>query len=152
MKLGKTQFLKNIPVRGILFAVGGSDFLVSRNQILPFFSDSNENGRKWKKMVSSSQKITHLATRRRSDVVTTSLWMSQRRRRYVSNETPNDVSVEPLEDVSVVRLRDILLECRDDILRGRNNDVPSVRLHDFSNKSQMKHPTTSQWYVSLTSH
>ena len=131
--------------------VGGSDFLTSRNQILPFFSDSNENGRKWKKMVSSSQKITHLATRHRSDVVTTSLWMSQRRRRYVSNETPNDVSVERRQNVSVVLLHDVLLERRDHVLRGRNNDVPSVRLHNVSNKSQMKHPMTSQWYVTKTS-
>ena len=51
--------------------------------------------------------ITHLVTRRRGDVVTTSHCTSQRRRRYVSNETPNDVSV--------VRLRDILLERRDDV-------------------------------------
>ena len=34
---------------------------------------------------------------------------------------------------------------------GRNDDVPSVRLHDVSNKSQTKHPMTSQWYVSTTS-
>ena len=42
------------------------------------------------------------------------------------------------------RLRDVLLERRDDVSRGPNNDVLSVRLHDLSNKSQMKHPTTSQ--------
>ena len=58
---------------------------------------------------------THLATRRRSVVGTTSLCMSQRRRRYISNETPNDVSV--------VRLRDILLDRRD-VSRARNNDAP----------------------------
>ena len=63
---------------------------------------------------------SHPATRRRGDVVTMSLCMSQRRRRYVSNETSNDVSVERRQDVSV------------------------VRPHDISNKSQMKHPTTSQ--------
>ena len=87
---------------------------------------------------------TQPATRRRGDVVTTSLYRSQWRRRYVSNETPNDVSVESRQDVSVVRLHYVLLELRDDVLRGRNNDVPSVRLHDASNMSQMKHPTTSQ--------
>ena len=54
---------------------------------------------------------THPATRRRSDVVMTSLCMSQWHRRYVSNETPNDVSV--------VRLHGILLERRDDVSRGR---------------------------------
>ena len=67
-----------------------------------------------------------------------------RRRSYVSNETLNEVSVERRQDVSVVRLHDILLERRDDVARGHNNDVPSLRLLDVSNKSQMKHPTTSQ--------
>ena len=38
--------------------------------------------------------ITHPATRRRGDVVTKSLCTSQRRRNYVLNETPNDVSME----------------------------------------------------------
>ena len=95
--------------------------------------------------------LYHPATRRRGDVVTTSLYTSQWRRRYVSNETPNDVSVERRQVASVVRLHDVLLEHRDNVLRGLNNDVPSARLHDVSNKSQMKHPTTSQWYVTKTS-
>ena len=94
---------------------------------------------------------SHPATRRRGDVVTTSLCTAQQRRKYVSNETPNDVSVERRQDVSVVRLHDVLLVCRDHVSRGRNDDVSSVRLHDVSNKSQMKHPTTSQWYVTKTS-
>ena len=81
----------------------------------------------------------------------TSLCTSQRRRRYVSNETPNDVSVERRQDVSVVRLHDVLLVCCDDVSRGRNDDVLSVRLHYVSDKSQMKHPTTSQWYVTRAS-
>ena len=72
--------------------------------------------------------------RRRSDVC----------RRYVSNETPNDVSMERCEDVSMVRLYDVLLESRNDVSKGCNNDAPSLRLHDVSNKSQMKHPTTSR--------
>ena len=46
------------------------------------------------------------------------------------------------QDASVVRLHDILLERRDDVSRGLN-DVPSVRLLDVSNKSQIEHPTTS---------
>ena len=95
---------------------------------------------------------SHPVTRRRGDVITTSLYTSQRRRRYVSNKTPNDVSMKRRQDVSVVRLHDVLLERRDNVSGGRNNDVPSVRLHDASNKSQIKHPTTSQWYVSTTSH
>ena len=103
---------------------------------------------------------THTALRRCDDFVTRFPCTSQRRRIYVSNETLNDVSVESRQEVSVVRLHDILLEHRDDISRGRNNDVPSARLQNVSNKSQMKHPTTShwydtktsQWYVSTTSH
>ena len=87
---------------------------------------------------------SHPATRHRSDVVATSLCTSQRRRRYISNERPNDVLVKLRQYVSAVRLYDILLKRRDDISRGRNNDVPSVRLHNVSNKSQMKHPTMSQ--------
>ena len=51
------------------------------------------------------------------------------------------------QDVSVLRLPDVLLERCNDVSKGRNNDVPSARLHNVSNKSQMKHPTTSQWYV-----
>ena len=44
----------------------------------------------------------------------TSLCTSQQRRRYVSNDTPNDVFVERRQDVSVVHLHDILSEHRDD--------------------------------------
>ena len=131
----------------------------------------------------SSHKCSRLPTRQQ-DVVTTSLCTSQWRRRYVSNETPNDVSVGHCQDVSVVclkqvsnetpndvsvvrhkdvsvvRLHNVLLVCRDDVPWGRNDDVPSVRLHDISDKSQMKHPITSQcyvtkmsqWYVFITSH
>ena len=70
------------------------------------------------------EKPANPATRRRGDVVTTSLYTSQQRRRYVSNETPSDVSVKRRQVVSVVYLRDVLWERRDDVLRGRNNDVP----------------------------
>ena len=87
---------------------------------------------------------THPALRRRADVVTTSLCTSQLRRWYVPNETTIDVLMERRQDVSLVRLQGVLLECRNDFSKGRKYDVPSVRLHDVSNKSQMKHPTTSQ--------
>ena len=70
---------------------------------------------------------SHPALRRRGDVAATSLCTSQWRRRYVSNETPNDVSMERREDV--------LLERHNDVSKGRNNDAPSLRLHDVSNKS-----------------
>ena len=59
--------------------------------------------------------------------------------------------MERRQNVSVVGLHNNLLERRNDVSKGRNNDVPSVRLHDVSNKSQMKHPTTFQWYVTKTS-
>ena len=91
------------------------------------------------------------ALRLRGDVAATSLCTSQQRRRYVSNETPNDVSMKRGQDVSVVRLCDVLFECHNNVSKGRNNDAPSLRLQDVSNKSQMKHPTTSQWYVTKTS-
>ena len=97
------------------------------------------------------QVISHLATRRGSDVITTSHCTSQQRRSYVSNETSNDFSMERPQHVSVVRLHNILLERCDDASRGHNNEVSSVRLLHVSNKSQMKHPTTSQWYVTKTS-
>ena len=70
---------------------------------------------------------------------------------YVPNKTLNNVSLERHQAVSMVRLHYVLLERCDDVLKGRNNDVPSVHLHDNSRKSQMKHPTTSQWYVTKTS-
>ena len=94
---------------------------------------------------------THPALGRRGGVLTTPLCTYQRRRRYVPNETPNDVSMRRHQDVSVVRLCDILLGRHNKFSKGRNNNVPSARLHNVSNKSQMKHPTTSQWYVTKTS-
>ena len=102
----------------------------------------------------------HPALRRRGNVVTTSLCTSQRRRRYVPNETPNDASMERHQDVSVIHLQDVLLELRNDVSKGRYKGVSSVRLRDVSKESQMKHPVTSQryvtkksqWYVSTTSH
>ena len=93
----------------------------------------------------------HPAKRRRSDVLPISLCSSQKLRRNVSIETPNDVSMERHHDISVVRRHDILLERCGDVSRGRNNNVSSVRLHDVSNKSQMKHLTTSHWYITKTS-
>ena len=87
---------------------------------------------------------SHPALRRRGNVAATSLCTSQRRRRYVSNETPNDVSMERRQDVSVVRLCDVLLERHNDVSKGRKNDATSLRVHDVSHKSQMKHPATSR--------
>ena len=75
------------------------------------------------------------ATGRCCYVITRSLCTSQQRRRYVSNETPYDVSVVRHQDISVVCI----------------HDVPLVSLYDDSCKSQMKHPITLLWYVSITS-
>ena len=79
--------------------------------------------------------ITHPALIRCGDVITTSLCTSQRRRRYVPNETPNNVSMERHQYVSVVRLLDVLLERCNHISKGCSNDVPSVCLHDVSDET-----------------
>ena len=95
--------------------------------------------------------LSHPPIRRHGDVAVASLCTSQQRRRYVSNETPNNVSMECRQDVSAVRLYEVLLERHNDGSKGRNNDAPSLRLHNVSNKSQMKHPTTSRWNVTKRS-
>ena len=102
-------------------------------------------------IASKPQETTHPTLIRCDDVVTTSLSTSQWRHKYVPNETTNDFWMERHQDVSVIRLNEVLLERRNDVSKGRKNDVPSVRLHDVSEKFQMKHPTTSQWYVTKTS-
>ena len=71
--------------------------------------------------------------RRCGNVAATSLCTSQWRRRYVSNETPSDASIERHQDVSVVHLYDVLLERHNDDWNGRNNDAPPLRLHYISN-------------------
>ena len=53
-------------------------------------------------MCRSKYVITQPATRRCGEVVTTSLCTSQRRCRYVPNETPNNVSVDRRQYVTVV--------------------------------------------------
>ena len=103
---------------------------------------------------------THPARGRRDDVVATYFCLPQQRGMYVSNETPNDVQVKRRQVVSVVRLQDVIKERRDNVSRVCNSDIPLARLHDVSDQSQMKHPTTSwwyiakacQWYVSTTLH
>ena len=40
--------------------------------------------------------------------------------------------MERRQDVSVVPLYDVLLERHNDVSKGRNNDTPSLRLHDVS--------------------
>ena len=108
----------------------------------------------------------HQATRRHGDVITTSLCTSQLRRRYVSNETPNDVSVERRQTVSVVRLHVTASWQRTwQRLHGTKWQCPistsPQRLKQASNETPTwKHPKTSQsyatkasqWYVSMTSH
>ena len=43
--------------------------------------------------------------------------------------------MERRQDVSVVCLHDVLLERPNEVSKGPNNDAPSLRLHDVSNKS-----------------
>ena len=104
-----------------------------------------------KTIENETKEQTHPALRCRGDVVMTSFCVSHRRRRFVPNEAPNDVSMERRQDVLVVRLPNVFLKRCNNVSKGRNNDVPSTRLHNVSNKSQMKHPTTFQWYVTKTS-
>ena len=66
---------------------------------------------------------------------------SWRRRNYVSLYVPV---------TSQVRLNNVLLERHNDVSKGRNNDAPSLRLHEVWNKFQMKHPATSRWNVVKT--
>ena len=49
------------------------------------------------------------------------------------------------------RLCDVLLELHNNVSKGRNSGASSLRLHDVSNKFQMKHPTTSRSNVAMTS-
>ena len=82
---------------------------------------------------------SHSTARCHADIVKMSLSTFNQRRRCVSNETPNDISIE--------RLHGVLLKPRDDISRGGNKDFPSARLNDVSIKFQMKHSTISHWYL-----
>ena len=43
--------------------------------------------------------------------------------------------MERRQDVPVVRLHCVWLERPNDVSKGRNNDAPSLRLHDVSDKS-----------------
>ena len=43
--------------------------------------------------------------------------------------------MERRQDVSLMRLSDVLLERHNDVSKGRNNNAPSLRLHDVLNKS-----------------
>ena len=104
-----------------------------------------------KTIENETKEQTHPALRCRGDVVMTSFCVSHRRRSFVPNEASNDVSMERRQDVLVVRLPNVLLKRCNNVSNGRNNDVPSAHLHNVSNKSQMKHPTTFHWYVTKTS-
>ena len=43
--------------------------------------------------------------------------------------------MERRQDVTVVCLHGVLLERHNDVSKERNNDAPSLRLHDVSDKS-----------------
>ena len=79
--------------------------------------------------------VLYPATRCRVDVVAAPLCTSQRCRRYISNEAPNEILVERHQEVSVMPIL---------------ND-PLVCLYNVYCNSQTKHSITSLWYVSTTS-
>ena len=85
-----------------------------------WFTDQNSKLMDVENEISITLVITHPATSRCKNVIVASLCTSQWRRRYVSNETPNDGSVEHCQDVSEVLLHDVLLESRGDVSRRRN--------------------------------
>ena len=76
---------------------------------------------------------SHPENGRRDDIVATFFCPSQRHHKYVSNETPNNASVERRKDVLVVRRQDVIKERCDNVSRVLNNSVSLVRLHDVSN-------------------
>ena len=89
--------------------------------IVPASLRSNHSSVTWDQLRLSP----HPALRRHGNVATMSLCTSQRRRRYASNEKPNNVSMERRQDVSVVHLHNVLLKCWNDVSKGRSNEVPS---------------------------
>ena len=98
------------------------------------------------------KKKKKLTRRRRHDIASTSFCLSQRRRKYISNETPNEVSVELCQNFSVVRLYNVMKKRLDKVSRICNSNIPLIRLHNVSNQSHMKHPTACRWYVSTMLH
>ena len=123
------------------------DTKLSKAQISKIIQSGGFLGSLLSKLAGTLMKVAvHPALRRRGDVGTTSLCTSQLRGRYVPNQEPNDILMERRQDVSVVCLHEVLLERRNNVSKECNNDVPSV-----CSKSQMKHQTTSQWYVAKTS-
>ena len=153
MSLSQTVFLEHLILHLFLHGVqtrGGSR-AAGTSKMEHFLSITKRSILDAAAALDPPLQTTHPALRRRGDVAATSLCTSQWHRRYVSNETPNDVSMERRQVVSVVRLHNVLLERHNEVSKGRNKDAPSLRLHDVSNKSQMKHPTTYQWNVAKTS-
>ena len=89
----------------------------------------------------------HPETRRCGDVVTTFLCTSQWLHRYVSNETPNNVSREHRQNVSVVRLHKsywyVVMTSHEDVM---------TTFHQFvSSTSQTSLKWNTQWRLSGTS-
>ena len=86
---------------------------------------------------------THLATRPRGNFVTTSLYRFEQHGRYVSNETPNDVSVERRPDISVVRIHGVPLV----YLYNVSNKVAVIRFHHVSELRCRKILLVGLYYV-----
>ena len=87
------------------------------------------------------------ATRRRSDVVTTSLCTSQRRHMYISNEAPNYVSVKRRQDVSVY----VSTTSYWNIVTTSQKDAATTSHHCVSSMSQTSLNWNTQRHLSGTS-
>ena len=93
--------------------------------------------------------ISHSAARLPGNVVTTSFCTSQRRRRYLSIETPNDVSVELRQDVSEVRLHDVCFHWF--VVTTSQGDAMTTPHQYVFTTSQISLKWNIQWHLSSTS-
>ena len=86
-------------------------------------------------------------TRRRSDVVTTSLGMSQRRRRYVSNETPTssrwNVAKTSQWYVSTISYWNVVTMSQEDVAKTSHQYVSSTSLTSLKWNTQRRLSGTS---------
>ena len=70
--------------------------------------------------------LTHPATRRRGEVITTSFCTCQRRRRYVPNETPNDVDKMSQWYVSMMSYWNVMTTSKEDVTTMSNQHVSTT--------------------------
>ena len=76
--------------------------------------------------------------------------MPKQRRSYVSNETPNEVSVKHFQDASVVRLYDFIKRHRDNVSRVRMMMIiQAERERDSVRIWQTYMPKNCKWLVKI---